>query len=43
MAQFYKELRSNIKNVIAVIEFPATWEDLIVQATRLDDNFRRRV
>jgi hypothetical protein len=42
MAQFYKGLRPNIKDAMAIQGFPADWDTLIHQATRLDDNFRRR-
>jgi len=42
MAQFYKGLKAQIKDAMAIQEFPATWEALIKTATRLDDNFRRR-
>ena len=42
MAQFYKGLKTNIKDVIAIQKFPETVDDLIETATRLDDNFRRR-
>jgi hypothetical protein len=42
MAQFYKGLRPNIKDAKAIQGFPPNWDELIQQATRLDDNFRRR-
>jgi len=42
MAQFYKGLKANIKDAMAIQEFPTTWDALIQVATRLDDNFRRR-
>jgi hypothetical protein len=42
MAQFYKGLSTQIKDAMAIQEFPDTWEDLISVACRLDDNFRRR-
>jgi len=42
MAQFYKGLSEEIKNAMAIQEFPANWLDLVATATRLDDNFRRR-
>jgi hypothetical protein len=42
MAQFYKGLKANVKDAMAIQEFPTTWEALIQTATRLDDNFRRR-
>jgi len=42
MAQFYKGLKANIKDAMAIQGFPPNWEGLIQQATRLDDNFRRR-
>jgi hypothetical protein len=42
MAQFYKGLRPNIKDAMAIQGFPADWNTLIYQVTRLDDNFRRR-
>jgi hypothetical protein len=42
MAQFYKRLKANIKDVITIQKFPETVDDLIETATRLDDNFRRR-
>ena len=41
MAQFYKGLKPEIKKAMAVTAFPDTWEDLIANASRLDDNFRR--
>jgi hypothetical protein len=42
MAQFYKGLRPNIKDAMAIQGFPADWNTLIHQATRLNNNFRRR-
>ena len=42
MAQFYKGLKTNIKDAMAIQVFPSTWDDLVQTATRLDDNFRRR-
>jgi hypothetical protein len=42
MAQFYKGLKPNIKDAMAISGFPANWQELIHQATRLNDNFRRR-
>jgi hypothetical protein len=42
MAQFYKGLRPNIKDAMVIQGFPADWNTLIHQATRLDNNFRRR-
>jgi hypothetical protein len=42
MAQFYKGLKAQIKDAMAIQVFPETWDDLIQTATRLDDNFRRR-
>jgi hypothetical protein len=42
MAQFYKGLRPNIKDAMAIQGFPGDWNTLIYQATRLDNNFRRR-
>jgi hypothetical protein len=42
MAQFYKGLRPNIKDAIAIQGFPADWNTLIYQTIRLDNNFRRR-
>jgi hypothetical protein len=42
MAQFYKGLKANIKDVMAIQKFPETVDDLIETATRLNDNFRRR-
>jgi hypothetical protein len=42
MAQFYKGLKLNIKDAMAISGFPANWQELIHQATRLVDNFRCR-
>jgi hypothetical protein len=42
MAQFYKGLKSNVKNVMAVNNFPSDWDSLIAIINRLNDNFRRR-
>jgi hypothetical protein len=42
MAQFYKDLKSNVKNVIAVNNFPADWDSLITVINRLNDNFKRK-
>ena len=41
MAQFYKGLKPKIKKIMAVTTFLNTWEDLIANISRLDDNFRR--
>ena len=41
MAQFYKGLKPEIKKVIAVTTFPDIQKDLITNASRLDNNFRR--
>jgi hypothetical protein len=42
MAQFYKGLKSNVKNVIAVNNFLSDWESLVAMVNRLDNNFRRK-
>jgi hypothetical protein len=42
MAQFYKGLKSNIKNVMAVNNFSSDWDSLMAVINRLNDNFRRR-
>jgi hypothetical protein len=42
MAQFYKGLSSQIKDIMAIQEFSDTWDDLISVTYRLNDNFRRR-
>jgi hypothetical protein len=42
MAQFYKGLKSNVKDAMAVNNFPSDWDSLVAVANRLDDNFRRR-
>jgi hypothetical protein len=40
MAQFYKRLKANIKDIMAIQKFPDMIDDLIETVTRLD-NFRR--
>jgi hypothetical protein len=42
MAQFYKGLKANIKDVMIIQKFPEIVDDLIETVIRLDDNFRRR-
>jgi hypothetical protein len=42
MAQFYKGLKSNVKNAMAVNNFLSDWDSLVAVVNRLNDNFRRR-
>jgi hypothetical protein len=42
MARFYEGLKDEIKNAMAILDFPTSWTDLIGLASRLDDNQRRR-
>jgi hypothetical protein len=42
MAQFYKGLKSNVKDDMAVNNFLSDWDSLVAVANRLDDNFKRR-
>jgi Retrotransposon gag protein/Zinc knuckle len=42
MARLYEGLKDNIKEAMALQEFPTTWEGLVSLAARLDDNQRRR-
>src|ERR1700722_11266845 len=42
MAQFYQGLKAEIKDAMALSEFPTTMEELIQKSTRIDDNYRRR-
>jgi hypothetical protein len=42
IAQFYKGLSTQIKDVMTIQKFPDIWEDLISVTYRLNDNFRRK-
>jgi hypothetical protein len=42
MARFYESLKDEIKNAMAILDFPTSWTNLIGLASRLDDNQRRR-
>lgn len=42
MARLYEGLKPNIKDAIALQEFPTEMTKLVELASRLDDNFRRR-
>jgi hypothetical protein len=42
MARLYEGLKPQIKDAMALQQFPNNWVDLVQMAARLDDNFRRR-